>query len=64
MRNCRDCANFEQTWFEGGECRGGLPHGNERGTWPTVKATDWCAQFAKKDSTATQVVIKPPVIQE
>lgn len=64
MRICKYCSNFERTWFDGGECRGGLPRGTERGTWPTVKATDWCAQFEKKDSTATGVVVGLPVIQE
>ena len=64
-RACKNCDFFQEIRQRGGECRYDPPKEREgRSGWPPTQRDEWCGRFVAKDSTATQVVIGPLVIQE
>lgn len=62
---CIECKFYQEIRFRGGECRYEPPREREgRSHWPSVQRDDWCGRFVARDSTATEVVIGTPHIQE
>jgi len=65
---CGECRFYNEIRHRGGECRPDPPRlfmdGSGRSGWPPTGRDEWCGRFVAKDSTATEVVVGQPHIQE
>ena len=63
---CAECKFYFEQRYVGGECRYDAPQlvDGRYGRWPSIQRDGWCGRFVLKVSTATQVVVGLPYIEE